>query len=95
MTDERGLDETNMEHLGEAPNPKQLVQDRKLNVSERMRLQGQGILLPPSYVLLRLTRHPHMMCMRSTTDMRFSGCTWKYLLNFLYRSHSAWGPLIK
>lgn len=50
VADERGLDDTNLQHLGECPNPRQLVQDRKLHVSERMRLQAQGILLPPSCV---------------------------------------------
>ena len=52
VTNERGLDTENEEHLGEAPNPHQLLTDRKLAVKERIKLQERDILQPPPCVAL-------------------------------------------
>jgi hypothetical protein len=52
VTKEQGLDTTNAEFLGEAPNPGQLLLDRKLALKERLRLQDRGIIVQPQCVAL-------------------------------------------
>jgi hypothetical protein len=54
VTEERGLDTENERHLGEAPNPHQLLVDRRLAMRERMKLQERDIILPTQCAFSRI-----------------------------------------
>lgn len=62
VTHEQGLDTENEQHLGEAPNPHQLLTDRKLAVKERIKLQERDILQPPACAAPCIPPFPSCAC---------------------------------